>query len=316
MLRGTVDFVDPDNLIKLYKKDANIGMPLDLPVPSAAEPFFFDAVSKMIRANDRYMEPKLKGIDLALISHGSTLARRKARLDVLDRDDAKVIAIAGLNIKPEPGTDHLMAFCENLMYVIHRFHKTARYFHVLGVTSKFWLFIYALLDASGYVKNIGADSVSHRLGSLTGMYDTQDFNSVYLPKDRKFKQPLPCSCPVCFALDDMRLMQYYVLLEAHNLWTRAHWVKLLSEMAKRYVAGQLPLKEVHEVLRLRMSINDLTLIIKYIESIIETDKFKPIRVQGKSRSLFATQTPKKSPKHDLYIKILQSYEKFHGIKLL
>lgn len=314
MLRGTTDFVDPDKLVAYYNAQADIGMPLDLPVPSTAEPFFFDAVSQMIKANDSYMTARLnKGIDLALISHGSSLERRKSRLDVLDRP-ANVVAIAGLGIKPLPGTDHVTSAIENMMYVIHRYHKSARYFHVLGVTSKFWLFIYALLDASGYVKSIGADSVSHRLGALTGMYDTFDFNSVSLTKKLTYRQTLPCNCPVCFAVDDMRILNQTQILEAHNLWARSQWTILLSDIAKQYVAGTVSLAAVHSTLRLRISISEFQKLVTYVESIIASDKFKPMRVKGVHKSLFAPRAITTHPKKELYDKILTSYEKFHKRK--
>lgn len=316
MLKGTVEFVEPDNLIDLYNKNANIGMPLDLPVPSSAEPFFFDAVSKMIKANDDYMLKRLNpGIDLALISHGSSLARRKSRLDVLDRD-AKVVAIAGLGIKPPPGTDRIANALESLMYVVHRYHKQARYIHVLGVTSKFWLFVYALLDASGYVKSIGADSVSHRLSSLVGAYETADFQTINLAKHLKYRQMPQCSCPVCFAVDDLRLLNLTYILEAHNLWICAQRTELLREMARQYVKGHIGLKEVLDVLKLRVTINEFTKLISYVEKIIETDKFKPLRSVVQSKSLFAQRPLTTHPRKDLYTKILTSYSKFHGRKFL
>ncbi len=312
LLRGTVDFVEPAQLVERYNAEANIGMPLDLPVPSSAEPFFFDAVSHMIRANDTYMLKRLnKNVDLALISHGSTLARRKSRLDVLDRK-AAVIAIAGLGIKPPPGVDHIVAALESLMYVVHRYHKTARYFHVLGITSKFWLFIYALLDASGFVKSIGADSVSHRLGSLVGQYDTHDFDTVALTKRLTYRQTLPCTCPVCFGIDDMRILSATQILEAHNLWARSQWTELLSGMAKQYVAGTVTLAAIHQTLRLRMTINEFHKLVTYVESVISEGKFRPLRVQSTRTSLFAEKAPADHPKKEIYTKILQRYGKFHG----
>lgn len=316
LLRGTVDFVEPDQLVARYNAEANIGMPLDLPVPSSAEPLFFDAVSKMIRANDTYMLKRLnKDVDLALISHGSTLARRKSRLDVLDRK-AAVVAIAGLGIKPAPGTDHIVSALESLMYVVHRYHKTARYFHVLGVTSKFWLFIYALIDASGFVKSIGADSVSHRLGSLVGQYDTHDFNTVALTKNLTYRQTLPCTCPVCFAIDDMRIMSATQILEAHNLWQRAQWAHMLSDIAKQYVVGKVTLATIHQMLRLRMSINEFHKLVNYVESIISEDKFRPLRLRNTRTSLFAERKMTSHPKQEIYTKILRRYEKFHGQQFL
>jgi hypothetical protein len=314
MLKGTVDFVDPTNLVKLYNVKANIAMPLDLPVPSAAEHMFWDPVSKMIKANDDFMLKHLKpGIDLAIISHGSTLARRKSRLDVLDRK-ARVIAIAGLGIKPAPGVDHVTTALESLMYVVQRYHKSARYFHVLGITSKFWLFIYALLDSSGYVKSIGADSVSHRLGALVGMYDTYDFQTISLHKKQTYHQAMPCNCPVCFALDDIRIVNNTYVLEAHNLWVRAQWAKLMSDMAYQYVKGTVKLEEIYKTLNLTLKYNEFHKFVKYAESIIEKDKFTTLRQSNTTKSLF--RSTGKVPNQELYTKILRSYEKFHSRKFL
>ncbi|MFO5067294.1 hypothetical protein RCK10_24840, partial [Salmonella enterica subsp. enterica serovar 1,4,[5],12:i:-] len=80
MLKGTVDFVNPDSVIEEYNACADIGMPLDLPILAENEKEFWDPVSRLIRANDQYIEPRLnKGIDLALISHGTSLELRKRR---------------------------------------------------------------------------------------------------------------------------------------------------------------------------------------------------------------------------------------------
>lgn len=313
LLRGLVDFVEPDDLVKLYNKDADIGMPLDLPVPHNLEPMFFDSVSKMIRANDDYMIKKLKGVDLALISHGSTLELRKSRLDVLDRK-AAVVAVAGLSAPVPAGIDPVVNALENLMYVVHRYHKSARYFHVLGVTSKFWLFIYALLDSSGYVKSIGADSVSHRLRGFVGQYNQYDFNCMQLGKKLSYHMSAPCNCPVCFAVDDLRIISYAHILEAHNLWVRAQWTKMLSDLATQYVKGVVSLADVYKVLDLQASLNEFTKLVSYVESIISTNKFRPLRTKATRTSLFQARVFKAHPKQEIYGKVLDRYEVFHGKK--
>ncbi len=319
LLKGTTDFVHPDDVVTRYNQQANIGMPLDLPVRSAVEGSFFDPVSKMIKANDDYILERLKkNVHLALISHGSTLSLRKRRLDVLDRD-AEVVAIAGLNIKPRPGVDHVLNNIENLMYVVHRYHKRTRYFHVLGVTSKLWFFIYALLEASGYVREIGADSVSHRLGALVGMYDTRDFQSVSLVKGLDYKQTLPCNCPVCTVVDDMRVIQTQLVLESHNLWVRAQQTLLMHDMAKAYINGTLPLKVVYDTLALKLGMSKFQHIVHYAQEIIASGKFRPIKPERGDNTLFTGVVAPKTvagPLVDQYKNILRKYEKFHKTKFL
>lgn len=321
MLTGVLDFVNPDDVVKRYNKLANIGMPIDLPVRSKFEVEFWDPIGKMIKANDDYLLKRLNpNIHLALISHGLSLARRKSRLDILDRD-AEVVAIAGLNIAPAPGVDRHLNIVENLMYVIHRKRKTTRYFHVLGVTSKFWVFIYALIDALGYVKEIGADSVSHRMGSLIGMVDRPDFSVTDITKNQVYKQVIPCGCPVCVAVDDIRVLNSAAILEAHNLWVRSKQTEMLCDLAKHYLKGDVTLQEIHRIMKLKIDITKFQFIVNYIKETVASDKFTPIKAPKSSKSLFSSVIPEDGDTSEetqvgasKYADILTRYEKFHKRK--
>lgn len=315
MLKGTVDFVDPDDVIAQYNECADIGMPLDLPINVGDEAAFWDPISRLIRANDEYIEPRLnKGIDLALVSHGTTLEKRKRRLDVLDRD-AKVIAIAGLGIKPAHGIDHMENSIENLMYVVTRYRKQARHFHVLGITSKFWMFVYALLSASGYVKSIGADSVSHRLAALVGDYETTNFETISLPKALQYRRYPSCVCPVCSLTSDLRIISNWVLLEAHNLWVRAAQARMSEEIAASYIAGHVKLDEIVGLLQLKQKPHKLHRVFNYVLEMVASGKFKPIKKDHHSGSLFGKSTPRVDPSSRT-LQIIKSYEKFHKKKFI
>jgi hypothetical protein len=320
MLTGVLDFVDPNDVVKRYNRTANIGMPIDLPVRAAFETDFFNPVSKMMKANDDYLLERLdKGIHLALISHGTSIEKRKQRLDVLDRD-AEVVAFAGgFNIKPPPGVDRYLNSLENLMYVIHRYRKTARYFHVLGVTSKFWMFIYSLIDALGYVKEIGADSVSHRMGSLIGMVDRPDFEVTSIQKNQVFKQVIPCGCPVCVAIDDIRILNSSAILEAHNLWVRAKQTEMLVDLAKHFLRGDVTLQEIYRVMNLRIDLTKFQYMVNYVREIVASDKFRPIKLLRSTKNLFSDIIPEDVAEEatvgkDKYNDILSKYEKFHKRK--
>lgn len=319
MLTGAADFVHPDDVVKRYNRLANIGMPIDLPVRSKFEKEYFDPVSRMIRANDEYLIERLDPhIHLALISHGTSIEKRKRRLDVLDRK-AEVVAIAGLNIKPEPGVDHYLNNIENLMYVISRYRKTTRYFHVLGVTSKFWMFMYALIEAEGYVREIGADSVSHRMGSLIGMVDRSDFTVVDIPKNQVFKQAIPCGCPVCVAVDDIRILNAAAILEAHNLWVRSKQTELIIDLARHFIKNEVTLAEISKVMNLRIDLTKFQYMVNYTREIIASDKFKRIKPARSTNSLFSDIIPEENIDEanvgkDKYNEILTKYEKFHKRK--
>ena len=318
LAKETVTFVDPDEVARGYNTTASIGMPLDLPVRAKVEDTFFDPVTLLIKANDERILSQLnKGISLALISHGSTLSYRKRRLDVLDRP-ADVVAVAGLQHSPLH-SDKEFNNVENLMYVLHRYRKTTRYFHVLGVTSKLWLFVYSVIDALGYVKEIGGDSVSHRLGALVGEYDTPDFEAISLKKAETYRQQLSCNCPICVSIDDTRIIHNSLLLECHNLWVRSHQTQTLGSMARSYVAGTLPLRVVYDALRLRIGMSKFQHIVHYVEEIIASGKYRPIKAEKTNKSLFASVRPSgvsRGPMYDHYVNVLRRYEKFHKQKFL
>lgn len=314
MLKGTSDFIHPDLVIERYNANADIGMPLDLPLKSGLEPLYFDAISHLIKANDDYILPKLnKGIDLCIVSHGLTLDQRKRRLDVLDRK-ANCIAIAGLGAKVPNGVDKHINSIQNLMYVVDRYRKTTEYFHVLGVTAKFWLFIYALLDQSGYVKNIGADSVSHRVAAMIGQYELLNFDTIDLSKNVQYKTFPICSCPICFAVGDNRILHSWRVLEAHNLWVWAKRTEQITYYARSYLKGELDLQKIHHALGLSIPLSKFKMLVDYVTEVMG-GKFKPLRTDHMPKSLF--KGVDKEVKHDPhYLKVITAYEKFHGKKFL
>lgn len=311
LLKGTSDFVHPDLVIERYNENADIGMPLDLPLRGGLESLYFDAISFLIKANDEYIKPKLrKDIDLALISHGMTLDQRRRRLDVLDRP-AKVVAIAGLGAKVPEGVDKYINSIQNLMYVTSRYRKTTEYFHVLGVTAKFWLFIYALLDHTDWVRNIGADSVSHRVAAMIGQYELLNFDTLDLTKNDQHKTFPICSCPMCFAINDLRILHSWRILEAHNLWVWAKRTEQISYFARSYLKGLLSLKQVHGLMKLSMPLEKFNMLVQYVQSVISEDKFKPLRIDHLPKSLFRGMVRKVEPDSH-YEQVISKYEKFHG----
>lgn len=321
MLSGQTDFVDPDTVIARHNKQANIGMPLDLPVRAAYESQFWDPVSRMMKANDEYMLERLNdNVKLAMISHGTTLSARQRRLDITDRE-CDVMAIAGLNIKPAPGVDPFMNNMENLLYVICRYRKYVTYFHVLGVTSRFWIFVYALLSESKFVKHIGADSVSHRISSLGGLMELSTFEAIRLTKNETFRRELPCGCPVCSTIDDMRIMNSPNVLEAHNLWVRAKQTEMIREIANQFIQGKITPAAVFEAINLKNTFIDLPkfqYVIAYLMETISNGVYKPLRNPKKNKTLFATVangTPVKA-QVDRYRMIIERFEKFHKKKFL
>ena len=315
MLSGKMTFVNPDDVVSRYNANADIGMPLDIPVKAIVEQQFFDRVSRIMKANDNYMIPKLNNdVTLSLISHGTTLDYRKRRLDILDRD-TKVVTIAGLNINPKGSISVLPSKVEQLMYVVSRYRKTTQYFHVLGVTEKLFLFLYCLLDSLGYVKNIGADSVTHRICALSGNYLKADFSSVILKKDGPYGKRSECFCPVCRCVHDLRVVHEPLLLETHNLYALVERLKFIHDMSDSYVSGGVKLKTIYDELQIRCSFIEFRSLVEYVQEVC-ANKFKPLTSQIKQGGLFGHKGV--SEQHIKLVKryeeIIKNYSKFYGKK--
>lgn len=322
LLSGVTDFVHPDDVIARYNEGATIGMPLDLPVVPKMEPYYFDIASKLMKANDEYILPRLKGVNLALISHGTSLDLRKRRLDVLDRE-ADYVAIAGLNMSVKGEVQYTLL--ENLMYVTHRYRdRGIKYFHVLGVTSKLWFLIYAYLSEIGHVSNIGGDSVSYRLSALVGDHIDHLNNSTNIDREASYGYQMLCNCPVCTLVPDSRVMHEHKLLEMHNLIMSKRMVDHIQTLVREFIAGSVTYENMLSELGLSRMAKKLKNMIRYTDTVESTGVFKPFNKKVNTHSLFGkvgrakplptTTTLSEEDKklHARLANVVKQYEKFHG----
>ena len=318
MLRGTAEFVHPDELLEFYNKFGDICMPLDLPLPATVEPYFFDSVTKMMRANDQYMEPRLeKGRILALISQGSTVPNRLRRIDGLKRK-SKVTAIAGLNTLVEGDTTHkTMTALTNGMAVISHLRKDTDYFHFLGVTSNLWIILYSILVGTGYVKRCGGDSVSFRMASINGSYRYGLGSKMAKTDDIMRTQKTPigttCRCPVCRTITDHRILLDYRILESHMVWNAIETKNLIADSVEVYLKGGCSLRDISDQWMPPGRYDILARAVDYLNLVIQKGykEWKP----KTTNSLFA-KVKKEPPGLDHYKTIIGRYEKFHKRKFL
>jgi Queuine tRNA-ribosyltransferase len=318
MLRGTTEFVNPDDLLTFYNKFGDICMPLDLPLPANVEPYYFDAVTKMMRANDQYMLPKLgENKILALISQGSTVKNRLKRIDGLNRT-SKVVAIAGLNTLVEGDSNHkLMTALTNGLAVIDRLRDSTEYFHFLGVTSNFWFILYSIMAGTNYVKRCGGDSVSYRMVSINGTYAYGLGADATRSNDVKRTQKTPvgstCRCPVCRMVTDQRLFLDTRLIEAHNSWNFVETKNLIADSVELYLAGRASLRDLADQWMPRGRYELLAKAVDYLDLVIAKGyrEWKP----KVTNSLF--QKPTKTPGGlDHYKEIIHRFEVYHKKKFL
>jgi len=318
MLRGTTEFVNPDDLLTFYNKFGDICMPLDLPLPANVEPYYFDAVTKMMRANDDYMLPKLEeGKILALISQGSSVANRLRRIDGLKRS-SKVVAIAGLNTLVEGDSNHrIMTALTNGLAVIDRLRDNTEYFHFLGVTSNFWVILYAIMAGTNYVKRCGGDSVSYRMASINGTYCYGLGADATRSNDVKRTQKTPvgstCRCPTCRTITDQRLFLDARLIEAHNSWNFVETKNMIADSVEVYLAGRASLRDLSDQWMPRGRYELLAKAVDYLNVVMAKGyrEWKP----KVTNSLFSKPTrPPGGLNH--YKEIVHRYEVFHKKKFL
>ena len=329
LFQGVKSFVHPDDPIEFYNKHTDIGMPLDFPIDNNYESVVFDAITKLMVANDDYMLPRLnKKVKLALISHGSNVEMRKRRLDAIYRE-TPVVAIGAMMFgvsKDEHDLHNRLLFAlANAMYVISQTRDTAKYFHFLGVTSRFWLLIYAFLVGTGYIKSCGGDSVSFRMGGITGNYKHKfsymntDEVATKIEKFSHKSVMTSCACPICQAVSDLNIMADFQLCESHNLWYSTHEKNLICDSVEAFLDGRLTFDQLAEQWLPPKQRKTLRAAFKYIDDVSAKGFFdlkKPQRL-----SLFPTSYGKTSRKRDTktekrYIQVIRNYEKFYKRKFL
>ena len=319
MLRGIVDFVHPKVPIKFYNEHTDIGMPLDLPMRTPLEPLFFDAVTRMMKANDEYMLPRLNSnVKLAVVSHGSSVEMRKRRLDAVYRP-TPVIAIAGLNTLTDTvDINKNITALTNALYVISQTRDTTDYYHFLGVTSRFWFIIYAILVGSGYVRSCGGDSVTHRMAAITGTYKHQltydGGRALTIKKINHQSVNTACPCAICSGMSDLNLLANFQYSESHHIWYSEQEKDLICDSVENYFAGRLTLKEIADQWLVSGQYEVLAYCVDYIERVVRKGFFEKVI---KDKGLFGKVSAKPSEQaKEQYAKVIRNYEKFHKKRFL
>lgn len=321
LLVGLSEFIHPDEPVDFYNKHTDVGMSLDLPMPYACEPLFFDAATKLMLANDKYMIPQLNdGKTLALVIHGSTLERRKRRLEALYRK-SDVVAIAGLNSNVDITVSKQLTGLSNALYVISQTREFVKYYHVLGVTSRFWYIIYALLVGTGYVKNIGGDSVSHRMSAITGSYKQHlAYNSgagtIQIEKLNKKSVCTSCTCALCQAVSDLNILADFQLCETHQIWYSEQEKDLICDSVESYLKGHLTLKQVCDQWLAKGQYPIVAQAAEYINAVVDKG-FHPLKVKGVPTLFDDDDRTALDPAiKERYVRIIKNYENFHKKKFL
>lgn len=316
LVRGVTEGVDIEALTQYYNDNCTIGMPLDIPTFLAVENAYFDRVTKIMKVNDEFMLSRLNSsVDLAMISHGSTLDLRLKRLRALERP-SKTLALGGLKLRTDKvhNNTEIYLIAVSLLVGVLLAYPDKEYYHCLGETASFWFFIYAYLVGCGIVKSsIGGDSVTHIQRAVAGQYLSLHRGSQFIvDRKQKLSQSPTCPCPVCTAVGDVRLFHNHRLLTGHNLFVITAYKNDICDAMQEYFAGKVKLSSIVQTY-LPPGVHEAALkCARYIDEVKQKGYYE--WKIPKTGSLFAVKESLK-PKHkERFDKIMNFYETYHGKK--
>lgn len=308
LIREKTPFVDPVHLAKQYNKVATIGMDLDVPDILGMDKAQWRALPRIQQANYEAMKTVLhKDVNICLVGHGKNVSERQEWFELVGREDAKYIAVAGLQREFTRDITKEMQQAEAILHACHLF-PNAEYIHVLGTTTTSAIYIYSLISHLGLAKKIGADSASYALTSTTGSFDRYfSWDAARIPQKFPVDTHIPCSCPICSTIQDFR-MYGCVFQHTHALLNLYRYFEYIDALTGEYLKGNINERE----LIIRINSNTLTpahvrQIREYVEE-CKANKFKPLK---RRRKLFS-QEPKGNPElYSKYEAIIKRYEKYY-----
>ena len=309
LVRGKVDFIDPLDVAKRYNKTCTIGMDLDIPDVQGMDKKQWRALPKIQKENYEVIKEHLhKGIDICLVGHGKTVDERQEWFDLVDRDNPKYVAVAGLQRELSKSITKEMQQAEAILHACHLF-PNAEYFHILGTTSVGAAYVYSLISHLGLAKKIGADSASYALIGVTGCFEIPHaWTSLKLPREFPVEAPIPCNCPVCSTIQDFRLYGAYIT-KAHTLLNYQRYFDYIYKLTGEYLNGNIKESDFIMLTKSASILNSQHL--RQIREYVEECKVKGFRPLKRPRKLFGTTSISSSRNYDRYMGVIQAYEKYY-----
>lgn len=306
------EFIEPISLAKSYNRCATLGMDLDIPPRSGIGKDLVLASAKVQNANYELMSQHInKKVHLVTIIHGRNLDERKLWMDTIGREDSEYISVAGLLRMFSTDIPMELSFLEQLLLVISRYRNT-KYIHCLGLTSMPAIFVFALLDHLGVVKNIGGDSVSYILSSSSGgSFSFYPWNMYKIPKNFHVNAMPACSCPICRSTLDFRLNGTY-LMKGHNLYIKNKHKEYITNLTNLLLDEQIKVPEFLALTNLSTPRHVVEKCIEYVQEFKASGQYKPIK--RKKNTLFNSKTKvdKIDPKAvEVVTRIIKNYEKYY-----
>lgn len=327
MVQGTLDFVDPLDLVKVYNKHCSIGMGLDLPSPPDIDNQFYKQNCLLQKLNNDLIKETLHDrVTLAPIVHGHSPKTRLYCLKAVGSPDDKVLALANLTLSTMDSFSSFRMKLACLASVLHRTRSHVVYYHLLGATSIFWRFAMAFLSQTNYVISMGGDSVSHRQNSMTGTYHTEHFfdnhSALSTSKASKTASGLPCGCPVCLVIKDARMLDLAVLHEIHEAYIMVSSNELVRNNVLAYIRGAIGRNELFNSMvpkTDKLNRQRMVMFLDYFEKVVDKGYDEVTKLYEETESfpkssytdLFGLTSGKKTTLINRYKDIHARYADYH-----
>lgn len=329
---GASDFIDPHKIIAAHNATCDRGMVLDIPIVRTLHKKLLPRAARIQKLNNEiFLKNKRESLRLVNVFHGNTFYLRQKYRDVVETDDFKDCAIGGLKVA---GLLDLSLQAIKVMMTGKKYEQ----YHILGASGlERWVAIMYIAHKK-VAKLITSDSTSYIQGGVSARYYLpyklhKDLSIGDIGRKSNYHRLLPCSCPSCNLIkylkptaDKASFSARHMIL--HNLWVHARAIDELYELTAQ------PKKE----------------ILAYLKHYIGPAKLKDIMVTLNAIDLAVDESPEKAAKkHAPYLlekfsmpegapmnslfskvdmtiadskiaaaykrlnKVLETYERFHGI---
>lgn len=327
LVSGVEDFIDPLLVARKHSLYADSGVSLDLPVSGITDKKFALAAAAMLAANTKkILENTHSNVKVMNVCHGATIDIRGAFLDVVTKEPAHSLCIAGLrraatNSDADFDRSSPVAFASHIVFAMLKTEKLYHHYHVLGVATPWQMALIALI-ANLHQKIVTSDSASHSLSAKSGILidyaQQQAFkNSGYTVNS--YSQ-LYCSCPMCYTLKDS--LWYKIgaswMPAIHNIYTLLRSADTFDHLAKVLLAEKATDQVISRELLLNSPklppavVNDFQKAVKLVMHTSKASQVKSLPESAPMGGLFQQKSASKVPPR--FVEILHSYEKYHKAK--
>jgi len=331
LVSGREDFIDPKMLAVKHSLYADSGVSLDLPVSGITDKKFALIAAKMLIANSKVLRDNMdKRARLMNVCHGATLEIRSAFLDQITKEPMQSLCIAGLRksaVGVEKGFDRTtpLAFASHILLAMLKTERTYKHYHVLGVATPWQMAIISLI-ANLHQKIVTSDSASHNLSGLGGLLIDYANETSHSLEGRlvKRKNKAYCSCPMCYIFQDY---PWYKIgpswaPSVHNGFALLRYARLFDHLAKLALHDKLESGAISGLMLQNIEALPPTIsqsFRKAVHLILQTTKIaqlKEMPMDARNVGLFGGAPQGSDKVSDRYIKIVKTYQDYHGQKWL